>query len=319
VIDELPDEVVRILERGSFCHVVAATPSGPHVTPLVFALAHRRLWVTTSRGSVKARAWARDRSVSGLVRSDDLALSFVGRAETYDLLDADTWGRAARAVPTLTAAAVEFTRKNARFFAGYAADAHRVPLSWTPPGRTFVEIRIERAAVIDDSGVRGRWGVWRPSLVARERFRAARTGTDPLARLPDDVRAPLGDRGIGALAVEGPNGAVVLPARWANDGVALFAALQESVLQLAGCEILDAPMALAVDRASWWRARKMIGAMVQGSGEVYALERLTSGMRSADARAELAGADPHGAALVRIRPTRMVWWHGWSSGTVRVT
>jgi hypothetical protein len=257
--------------------------------------------------------------VSGLVRSDDLALSFVGRAETYDLLDADTWGRAARAVPTLTAAAVEFTRKNARFFAGYAADAHRVPLSWTPPGRTFVEIRIERAAVIDDSGVRGRWGVWRPSLVARERFRAARTGTDPLARLPDDVRAPLGDRGIGALAVEGPNGAVVLPARWANDGVALFAALQESVLQLAGCEILDAPMALAVDRASWWRARKMIGAMVQGSGEVYALERLTSGMRSADARAELAGADPHGAALVRIRPTRMVWWHGWSSGTVRVT
>jgi hypothetical protein len=78
-------------------------------------------------------------------------------------------------------------------------------------------------------------------------------------------------------------------------------------------------MALAVDRASWWRARKMIGAMVQGPGEVYALERLTSGMRSADARAELTGADPHGAALVRIRPARVVWWRGWSSGTVPVT
>ena len=32
--------------------------------------------------------------------------------------------------------------------------------------------------------------------------------------------------------------------------------------------------------------------------------------------AELAGVEPSDAALVAIRPATVVWWHGWSSGTV---
>ena len=56
-MNELPMPVRRLLERGAFCHVAATTPAGPHVTPMVFAEAGGRVWVTTSRGSVKARAW----------------------------------------------------------------------------------------------------------------------------------------------------------------------------------------------------------------------------------------------------------------------
>ena len=314
----LPSGMARILERGSFCHVATLASRGPHVTPMVFAFSGGRLWVTTSRGSVKARTWARDRAVAGLVRDGDTALSLAGRAETFDLLDADTWGRAVRETPALTAATVRFARKNARFFAGYAVDARRVPLSWTPPGRVFVGIGVERAAVVGDDGVRETWGGWPSGLVARERFRASRTGNDPLAGLPADVRGPLRDRGVGALAVLGRDGLVVLPVRWAVDGPMLLAALPEAVVALAGCGSPEVSVGLALDRASWWRARRMIGAMVQGTGEVFALEHLVSGARSADALAELAGADPHRAALVRIRPGRVVWWHGWTSGTVPV-
>lgn len=314
--EALSETAVGILARGSYCYVGTSAPSGPHVTPMVYVYSRGRLWVTTSRGSVKARVLARDPRVSGLVAWSGAGLSFVGRARAYDALDADTWGRAVRETPSLVTAAVAFTRKNARFFAGYAVDANHVPLSWTPPGRVFVEVRIERAAVVDDDGIRERWGGWNRSLVALDRFRASRIGADPFSNLPEDVRGPLDDSGSGALAVHGSEDVVVLPARWAVDGAALYAALPEPALSLAACQTPRVPVALAVDRASRWRARQMVGAMVQGTGDVFALERLSSGGRSADARADLAGADPRGAALVRIRPARLVWWHGWASGTV---
>ena len=82
--------VQEVLDRGQFCAVAAMTPRGPHCTPLVFASSGARLWLTTSRRSVKARAWRTDPAVSGLVRSDDLAVTFTGTVRTYDALDRRT-------------------------------------------------------------------------------------------------------------------------------------------------------------------------------------------------------------------------------------
>jgi nitroimidazol reductase NimA-like FMN-containing flavoprotein (pyridoxamine 5'-phosphate oxidase superfamily) len=59
--------VQSVLEQGSFCHVATAAPSGPHCTPLVFAYSGGRLWLTTSRRSVKTRSWKADPSAAGLV------------------------------------------------------------------------------------------------------------------------------------------------------------------------------------------------------------------------------------------------------------
>ncbi len=314
---ELPGPMAEVLERGSFCHVAVASPIGPHLTPTVFAFSGGRVWVTTSRGSVKARTWARDPRVAGLVWARNEAVALTGRVATYDVLEPETWGRAIAETPAIAAASARFTRKNVRFFAGYAVDAHHVPLAWTPPGRVFAAIRIERAALVD-GGTREVQGEWSDGFVSRRRFRAARTGQDALDALPGEVRRPLGGPGVGALAVEGADGVVVLPARWAVDGPMLIAALPEDVLALAGSEAADIPVALGMARPSWWRARKMIGAMVQGVGEVYALERLVSGGRSAASRVERTGVDPPGAALIRIRPRRAIWWHGWSSGTTRL-
>jgi hypothetical protein len=317
VSDVVPVPVRRILDEGTFCHVATSTPNGPHVTPMVFAAVGGRVWVTTSRGSVKARAWQRDPRVAGLVRLQDRAVAFTGTATTYDLLDADSWGRSVARSPSLAIAAVRFTRKNARFFAGYAVDAHRVPLAWTPPGRVFAEVRLDRSAILGSGTVSGAWGEWGDAVAGTERFRASRAGEPPLARVPESVRHRLGSSGDGALALETRAGPIVLPVRWTVDGAGLYALAPEETLALAGAD-REAPAALQVDLTSWWRASAMMGAMVRGTGEVAVVARLTSGGASAARIAALAGADAVDAAIVRLRARSVVWWQGWSSGTVNV-
>jgi hypothetical protein len=78
----------------------------------------------------------------------------------------------------------------------------------------------------------------------------------------------------------------------------------------------DAPAALTVDEASSWRARDMVGAMVQGTGSVYVLDELGSGSKSA--RTLATAIDPNAEALVRLTPSRLVWWRGWTSGSAEV-
>ncbi len=308
----VPAPVRGILERGSFCHVGASTPAGPHVTPMVFAAAGGSLWVTTSRGSVKARAWRSDPQVAGSVRLGDRAVAFTGTVTTYDLLDAGSWGRSLSHGPLLTLAGARFTRKNARFFAGYAVDANHVPFTWTPPGRVFAEIRIERSAVLERGRVASAWGEWGDALEGVERFRAARAGEPALSSVPG---ASFGNGGDGALGLETPGGPVVLPVRWAAEGGGLYAVLPAETLALA--EAKGTPrVALAIDRRSTWRAREMVGAMVRGVGEIAVVSRLASGASSAARITRLAGLGDAGAAIVRVRPASLVWWLGWTSGTV---
>ena len=308
----IPAPVREILDRGSFCHVAASTPSGPHVTAMVFAAAAGGVWVTTSRGSVKARAWRTDPRVAGSVRDGGGAVAFAGTVTTYDLLDAESWGRSLTHGPLLALAGARFTRKNARFFAGYAVDANRVPLAWTPPGRVFAEIRIERSAVLEDGRVRSAWGEWGDGVESLERFRAVRAGEPVLARLPD---AAFGDAGDGVLGIDTPAGPVALPVRWAAQGGGMYAVLHRDALALAGAKG-DPKVALEIDRPSTWRARAMVGAMIRGEGEVAVAGELSSGASSATRIARLAGVEGGDAALVRVRPRSVVWWRGWSSGTV---
>jgi len=318
VSEVVPAPIRRILEEGAFCHVAALTPKGPHVTPMVYASAAERVWVTTSRGSVKARAWRRDPVVAGLVRSGDRAAAFTGTVTTYDLLDPGTWGRSVVQGPVLALAGLRFTQKNARFFAGYAVDAHQVPLAWSPPGRVFAEIRLERTAILESGRVATAWGEWGDTLEGVERFRAARAGASPLAGVPERIRDGLGESGEGALAIATGDGPVVLPVRWAIDGGGVYAAAPSETLALAAPSRAPA-VALQVDLPSSWRARAMMGAMIRGHGQVGVVSAVASGGGSATRIARLAGVEPSDAALVGIRPATVVWWRGWSSGTVRPT
>jgi hypothetical protein len=311
-----PERAAGILREGTLCWIAADTRLGPHVTPLVFAMSEGALWLTTSRRSVKARAWARDPSVAGLVREGTSAVSFAGRARTYDALEPRTWLSSMAAAPSLAAATVRYTGRNARFFAGYAVDAREVPLAWTPPGRVFARIDIERGAVIEGDEVVERWGRWPEGpLVSGASFRASSKHGDPLAGVPGGVAARLGRHGgEAALAVEGEDGLAVLPAGWAATDHELFAAMPRGVAELAGAA--SDRVALSIDSASWWRAADMAGAMIQGTSSAFALDELATGSGSAARLAAAAGAARVGSVLVRVRPRRVVWWLGWSSGAI---
>jgi hypothetical protein len=315
----LGSSIERVLARGEFCHLAARTERGPHLTPMVFAFSAGSLWVTTARGSVKARAWRSEPAVGGLVADGDDAVSFVGRVRAYDLLDAETWPDVLLRSPLVTAASLRFSRKNARFFAGYAVDARQVPLAWTPPGRVFAEVELEATALLRGGALLERHGAWADDVdvgAPRGAFRSAATG-DALAALPAHVRRALGDGGPGVLALDGGTAPVVLPARWAADERTLLASTPAGALELAAPGAAPAA-ALGIDRPSCWRARRMLGCMVQGTADVFAPAGVRTGARALASAIARTGGTGDRDALARLRPRRVVWWEGWTSGSANV-
>ena len=321
---EIPDLVRRVLAAGSFCWLGVTTASGPHVTPLVYASYHDRLWVTTARGSVKAKRWKHDGVAGALVRGDGYDLSLRGEVTLHDALDPGTWFRAVRQAPVVSMATAEFVRKNARFFAGYARDARRVPLAWTPPGRVFAEISLDAGVVSDASSgeVIERWGSGRRrGIESAAAFRRTRAPVGPFASVPPDVRQALGSAGDCVVGLAAPSrGAplpAVLPARWALDEGGLFVAVREELTALAGGVRKGMLMSVTIDHAPTWRAADMSGVLAQGEPKVFLAERVRTGGRGVRERLEQMGGEDDWM-LARLAPSRVVWWHGWSSGTVRL-
>jgi pyridoxamine 5'-phosphate oxidase-like protein len=315
----LSGAIASVLDGGGFCHVAARTERGPHLTPTVYAFSNGSVWVTTSRASVKARAWRSDPAVAGLVRDGEEAVSFTGRVRRYDLLDADTWSNVVARPSAVALASLRFSRKNARFFAGYAVDARRIPLAWTPPGRVFAEIEIASATltrggeVVERTPARDGAG---SGTATRAGYRRA-VAVDAFVALPGRIRGGLGEDGEGAMCLDGRPGPAVLPARWRADDDALVAIVPTEALALAGTQA-SCPAALAIDRPSWWRARRMLGCMVQGVAEVFVPSDVRTGRTALAAAIARAGGDADRMSLVRLRPRRVVWWEGWTSGSTSV-
>jgi len=322
VISSIPPAARRILRDGVLCHLASDAPAGPHLTPVVFVLDGGTLWLTTARSSVKARSWRRNPRVAGLVRAGEGAVSFRGTVRTYDALDLSSWPAATVAGPRLVRAATRFSMKNARFFAGYAVDANRVPFAWTPPGRVFASVRIDGGAVLVDGTVTEEWGFEKANGVHPATRFSPHTGRARSLDLgvPAQVRRAFGTSGGGTVALSAPDGAMTaLPARWRRvgtenrfDAVApvAFAALTGTRSGLPG--------ALTIDRASSWRASEMMGILLRGAVEVFVPDAVRSGRRALrDTVIRAAGGDPAAdVALLRLRPRRVVWWDGWTSGTV---
>lgn len=323
-MSRLPRSAERVLRHGALCHLAAVTGRGPHVTPVVFVLHGGRLWGTTSRRTVKARAWRADPRTGGLVVAGGRAVAFRGRVSLYDVLDPASWPSAVLRAPALARAWAGFAVKNAPFFAGYAVDARRVPFGWMPPGRVAFSVDLDAGAVLDldEGSVEDRWGPWGSRVASRPVFRP---GRGRLPALPSAVRDAVGDRGPAVLALDTPRGPVVLPARWARAGTegACYAVLPRRFLALAGAPP-SAPGGVVVDRASRWRASHMAGVLFRGPADVYVPDRVTSGrsalarrVRAAAPPPEDPGPPPDDPAVIRLRPRTAVWWRGWASGTVR--
>jgi hypothetical protein len=313
----LPEEARALLGNGTIARLAVSRSTGPHLTPLVYSFSDDRIWVTTSRSSVKARAWRNDPRVAGLVRDGVRSVSFVGLVTRHDLLDPETWADSIPRTKEVLRAAAAFTRRNARFFAGYAVDARNVPLAWTPPGRLFAEIETTRGLVVEDAIVSSRWGRWgrsRGPLSSSTTYRASAARTPPLRGVPKDVAARLGSHGPGALAIKGSSLAA-LPVSWAIEGGAVLVAMPSSLLRFAGAS-RRTTAALEIDGGSAWRAREMVGGLVAGTTELFDPQELSSGRASALRTLERIRTAEGEDTLVRISPERVTWWEGWTSGTV---
>jgi len=321
VSSSIPPAARRILREGVLCHLASETPAGPHLTPVVFVLDGGRLWLTTARTSVKARSWRRHPRVAGLVRTNERAVTFRGTVRTYDALDLSSWPAATVAGPRLVRAATRFSVKNARFFAGYAVDANRVPFAWTPPGRVFASVRIDEGAVLDGGKVSERWGFDASGVRPATRFvRDGRRARSLDLGIPSWVRTALGPTGPGTVALTAPDGRMtVLPARRRRVGSEnRFDIVMPVALAALTGTASGLPGALTIDRASSWRAAEMMGILLRGDVEVFVPETTRSG-RPALREALIRAAGPHPGpdlALLRLRPRRAVWWDGWTSGTV---
>jgi hypothetical protein len=305
-------DVRAVLEQGVLCYLAAPSPAGPHVTPVVYVLDGDRLWGTTGRGTTKASRWRRDPTAGGLVPVGDLAVTFGGRVTLHDALDPSTWWASAARAPQLARASARFTLKNRRFFAGYARDAARVPLAWTPPARVVFSVDVEATALLEHGRVLERFGSWSRGLAGGAAFRRS---TAPLPPLPDDVAELLAATGEGTLSVQARRGPVVAPCRWVRTGGVFHAVASRSALGLAGRET-GPNGSLVIDRASTWRAAKMKGVLLRGAISVFVPTDVRSGARALGEVIERAGSPPDDPAVVRLRSKTAVWWSGWASGTV---
>jgi hypothetical protein len=313
-VSAIPVAAREILRDGTLCYLAAPSPVGPHVTPVVFVLEGDRVWGTTGRGTTKTRRWRERPVAGGLVRLGDRAVSFRGPVTLYDALNPATWAVSVVRSPQLALASTLFTVKNARFFAGYARDAYRVPLGWTPPGRVIFSVDLEDGAVLEREGVSARWGTWGSQVKGNPELRSDVGGVPP-GDIPEDLRGLLEGSGDGTLGVDDARGPVVLPVRWARSGGTYDMVLPRPVLALAAPDP-HGPGALVVDQASAWRAAKMRGLLLRGEGTVYVPDGLRSATEEFRSRLAPAGELPEDPAVVRLLPKTVAWWRGWSSGTV---
>lgn len=313
----IPESARDVLEHGTLCYLGAPSRLGPHVTPVVFVLHADRLWLTTSRGAVKSRAWRRDPRAGGLVSHGDRGLTFQGDVTLYDALDPLTWPAIAFRGPTVAIASTRFSLKNARFFAGYARDAYRVPFSWSPPGRVIASVTLERGAVLEATTGRvlERWGSWGAPPETHATYAERRGGTRAYARAPEEVRTLVGRSGDGVLGLAGDRGITVLPAGWSRTDGTFYATLPERFLDLAD-RGPTARGAFVVDEASTWRASRMKGLLLRGRAELFASSRLSRGRQRLLERVGKGPRPPEPPAVARLVPSTVVWWKGWASGTV---
>ena len=312
---EVPEAARVVLDRGVLCHLAAPSPRGPHLTPVVFAVEGGRVWGTTGRGTTKAHRWRRNPTAAGLVRAGPDWVSFRGPVATYDLLDPSTWGASLRRIREVTAASARFTVRNARFFAGYARDAARVPLAWTPPARVLFSIDLDAGVVASLDRVADRWGRWGRRVEGADTYRTVRAAL-PDRGFPEEVRALLEDHGDGTLALEGRPGPAVLPARWTRSGGVFLVVVPSRFLALVSPPSRGVA-SLVIEHASRWRAAGMRGALIRGEASVFVPHELRSGRRSLEAAIrDVTGNDLDDLAVIRLRTRSVVWWRGWASGTV---
>jgi hypothetical protein len=292
-------EVAALLDGSPYADVGVDTRTGPHVTPAAFAAAGGRLWVVSSRRTVRVRAIRRTGHAAVLARQGDRAVVVAGRARVLSV-----WRRSEAIAllaggATAAHAAAAYTLRNAgTVLAGFVADLVMGAGDPTVYDRVLVEIQPDRGMLLDGPEVRDGWGRWQGRAQRSAPPRAHAVVAAELGQLargvPPAVAALLETTRTASLGWSTPGGCVVLPA----DATAQAGRLQaaSAALDLAGAA--SGALACATLHDSPGRRPSTFrGAVVRGEGRI---------VRRGTARTRVA-----------LLADRVSWWSGFESGTAR--
>jgi hypothetical protein len=302
--------VAELLAATPYADVAVSTRRGPHVTPAAFAAEDGRLWVVSSRRTVRVRAIRRTGTAAALVRQGDRSVVVAGSARVLAPLWPPTEAVAlAAGVLPATRAATLYTLRNLRIvIAGFVADLVMGVGDPTVYDRVLVSIDAERGMLLDGTELRESWGRWgrvtRPDPAATPRRRGAgprqaaagaRTSIDDLlAEVPPESAAALARPDTAALGWLAPSGPVVIPALGGVEGDGRVH-VSTAALDLASAGTRS-PACITVHDSDSIRPSGFRGVVLRGDGHV--------------AR--------HGAqrSSVSVATERVSWWSGFRAGTV---
>ena len=272
--------VARVLARAELAYLAVEVGGAPHVTPVLFAAAHDRLWFALARSTLKARAIARRPQVGVLAEDGSAAATIAGTATVLDPARPADLAAVAPELARAPFAAPWFGLQNARELAGFARDAVAEPGRLSPAG--LVLVAVEAGAV---------------ELTRRPP--AARAGGGPSVRSDwkkalERVPAPAAElarrRGPAVLGWVTPSGPLAVPAAWDGDRARVrWSALAPFDAAPAG------PAALCLDATSGAGPRAKTGLLLRGHAR-------------ANGRGELR--------TVALSPRRVTYWRGFETGTV---
>jgi len=288
-------DVATLLAATPYAEVAVDTMRGPHITPAAFAAADGRLWVVSSRRTVRVRAVRRRHVAAALVRQGDRAVVVSGSADVLSFWrPGETVGLVMNSLPVARAAATYAARNAALLMGGFVRDIVAGTGDLALYDRVLVAIEPERGMLLDGEQLVDAWGRWRRvSRPLPERAPAAVPALEELvAALPPAVADALERPDTASLGWTCPTGPLVLPALHAEaDGRAVVAS---AALELAGAPSRVAAC-LTFHNSESQRPSGFRGAILRGEGHV---------VRRGPLRTSVA-----------VTAERVSWWSGFQSGT----
>jgi len=296
-------EVAALLAATPWADIAVETRTGPHVTPAAFAAAGGRLWVVSSRRSLRVGAVRRTGRASALVRNGDRSLVVSGAAEVLSV-----WRRkemAALLSGSLPAAraATAYTRRNATLvLAGFVTDLLMGTGDPTVYDRVLVSIEAERGMLVEGTEVRETWGRWRRPGRAAPTTATASNGASPalpldalIADVPATVVESISRALVATVGLSTPAGPLALPAL-DTPGESGRVHLPTAALAVAGLNG-HAPACITVHESPGRRPSRFRGMVLRGEAHL---------LRRGAARTAL-----------QLETDRVSWWSGFESGTSR--
>src|SRR5260221_7524297 len=147
-------DVATALASTPYADVAVDTVRGPHITPAAFAAADGRLWVVSSRRTIRVRSVRRRHHASLLARSGSRSVIVSGRADVLSLWPpSETVGIVMNSVPVARAATMYALRNAKLLFGGFLRDMVAGTGDLTVYDPVLVAIEPERGMLLTGAGL----------------------------------------------------------------------------------------------------------------------------------------------------------------------